>query len=88
MVIISLLFNEMDNDLLHAFGLYHADKIEDQINFDLSHARLYSYESDVEQDDKFAAENTLDRSCCDGGYGSSLSAIVVSVSATSDIGRC
>ena len=54
----------------------------------LINARLYLSESDDEQDDKSVGASTLYISCCDGGYGSSLSAIVVSVSATSDIGRC
>ena len=45
---ISLLFSLMDNAPLHASGLYPADKIEERINFALSHARLYLSESDDE----------------------------------------
>ena len=48
----------MGNSLLHASGHYPADKIEERINFALSHAHLYLFESDDEQDDKSAAENT------------------------------
>ena len=79
---ISLLFSSMDNALLHASGRPPADKIEDRITFDLSHARLYLAESDDEIDDKYADTNTLDISYGGGVSSSSLSAITVSVSAT------
>ena len=39
----------MDNSLLHAFGHYPADKIEQLITFTLSHTRLYLAESDGER---------------------------------------
>ena len=69
----------MDNALLHASGNFLEDKIEDRINFTLSHDRLYSAESDDERDDRSSAANTFDISCGDGVSSSSLSAIVVSV---------
>ena len=78
----------MDNSLLHVSGNYPADKIEERITISLRHARLYLAESDDEQDDKSAAANTLYISYFDGGYSSSLSAITVSVSDTSDVVRC
>ena len=53
----------------------------------MSHARLYSSESYNERDDKSADANTFNRSCGDGGSSYSLSAIIVSVSSTSDVGR-
>ena len=62
----------MDNALLHASGHSLADKIEERINFDLSHARLYLAQSDDEQDDKSADENTFDISC---GGGVSISSL-------------
>ena len=69
---ISLLFGAMDNALMHASGHSPKDKIEERINFALSHARLYLAESDDERDDKSAAANTFDISCGGGGYISSL----------------
>ena len=78
----------MDNSLLHAYGHYLADKIEDQITFALSHARLYLVDSDDERDEKSSAKNTLDISCSGGGSSYSLSAITVSVLATSDVACC
>ena len=85
---IYLLFSAMDNDLLHASIHYPADKIEERITLSLRHARLYSAESNDERDDKSAAAKKFDRSCGDGGSSSSLSAITVSVLATSDVVRC
>ena len=38
----------MDNFLMHASGHFPEDKIEERINFALSHARLYIAESDDE----------------------------------------
>ena len=78
----------MDIALLNASGHSPAYKIEYRITFSLIHARLYSAESGDDQDDKSAAENTFYISCVDGGYISSLSAIVFSVSATSDVICC
>ena len=43
---------------------------------------------DGEQDNKSTAANAFDRSCGDGVSSSSLSDIVVSVSATSDVFFC
>ena len=54
----------------------------------MSHVRSYLSESDDEQDNKSASENTFDRSCGDGGSSSSLSAITVSVSASSYAVHC
>ena len=62
----------MDNTLLRASGNSPADKIEERITFALSHARLYFFESDDEQDDKSAAENKFDISCGGGRSRSSL----------------
>ena len=59
----------MDNALLHVYGNYPAYKIEERINFALSHARLYLFESYDERDEKCAAANTFDIAC--GGGGSS-----------------
>ena len=78
----------MDNSLLHAYGHYPENKIEEQIDFASSHARLYLAESDDEQDDKSAAANTFYIYCVGGEYISSLSAIAVSVSANSDVFIC
>ena len=78
----------MDNALLRASGNSPADKIEDRITFALSHACIYSAESDDERDDKSDAANTFYRSCGDGGSSSSLSAIIFSVSATSNVVCC
>ena len=77
----------MDNALLHASGHPPEDKTEERINFALSHARLYLAESDDEQDNNYAAAKKIDISCGDGGSISSLSAITVSVSATSNAFR-
>ena len=49
----------MENALLHASGHSPADKINERINFALSHAGLYLAESDDEQDKKSVATNTL-----------------------------
>ena len=62
----------METYLLHASELSPVDKIEERITFALCHARLYLAESDDEQDDKYAAENTFDISCGGVGYISSL----------------
>ena len=67
---ISLWLSTMDNALLHTSGNSPADKIEERITFDLSHARLYLAESDDEWDDKSSAENTLNISCGGRGYRS------------------
>ena len=60
----------MDNSLLYASRNYPADKIEDRINFALSHARLYLAESDDDWYDKSVAVNTFYVSCGDGGSSS------------------
>ena len=78
----------MDNVLLHASGHSTADKIEERITFALIHARSYLDESDDEQDNKSAAANTFYISYGGGGSISSLSAINVSVSDTSDVVCC
>ena len=85
-----LWFSAMDNDLLRAYGNYTPDKIEEGITFNLIHARLYLFESDDEQDNKSSAAKKLVISCGCGGGGSSssLSAINVSVSATSGVVSC
>ena len=80
MGVIYLLFNAMDNALLHASGHYPEDKIEYWIAFVLIHARLYLTQSDDERDDKSDSVNTFDISCGDGGYSSSLSSTAISVS--------
>ena len=51
----------MDNDLLHAPVYSPAYKIEERINFALSHAYLYLAASDNERYDKSAAANKFDR---------------------------
>ena len=78
----------MDNALLHASRHSQADTIEERITFALIHAHFYLAESDDKQDNKSAAANTLYISCGGGGFSSSLSAIVVYVSANSDVVRC
>ena len=78
----------MDNAILHASVNSPAEKIEEQINFALSHACLILPESDYEQDDKSSAANTFDISFGGGGYRASFSAITVSVLDTSDVVRC
>ena len=78
----------MDNDLLHTSGHYAADKIEERITFALIHARLYLAESCDEWDKKYSAANILYISCGGGGSSSSLSAITVSVLATSNVICC
>ena len=85
---ISLWFSEMDNSLLHASGHPPENKIEECITFALSYANLYLAESDDERYDKSAATNTFYIFCGSGGSISSLSAIIVSVSATSNVVRC
>ena len=77
----------MDNALLHVSGHSPAGKIEKRITFALRHARLYLAESDDEPDNKSASANTFNISCGGGGSSSSLSAITVSVLATSDVVR-
>ena len=62
----------MDNALLHVSGYPPEDKIEERINFTLSHARLYLFESDDEQDENSAAANTFNISCGGGRSRSSL----------------
>ena len=62
----------MDDTLLHAYGHYPEDKIEEQITFAFSHARLYLAKSGYERDNKSAAANTFDISCGVGRYRSSL----------------
>ena len=49
----------MDNNLLHSSGHSPEDKIEEQINFALSHARSYLFESYDERDSNYAAANTF-----------------------------
>ena len=60
----------MYNTLLRVSIHSSADKIKYQINFALSHARLYLAELDDEQDDKSVIENTFDISCDSGGSSS------------------
>ena len=57
----------MDNALLHASRNYPEDEIKERITFALSHARLYLSESGYEQDENYAAANTLYISCGGGG---------------------
>ena len=78
----------MDNALLYAYGHHPEDKIEEWITFAFIHAHLYLAESDDERDDKSEAANTFDISCVGGGSSSSLSAITVSVLATSNVVCC
>ena len=85
---ISLWFGEIDNALLYASGHSPADKIEEQISFALSHARLYLSESEDERNDKSFDTNIFDKYCGGGVSSSSLSALTVSVSATSDVFCC
>ena len=85
---ISLWFGSIDNALLHVSGHSPEDKINKRITFALRHACLYLVESDDEQDNKSAATNTFYISCGGGGSKYSLSAITVSVSATSDVFHC
>ena len=63
-------------------------KIEGLITLALRHARLNLSESYDERDNKSAAANTFYISCGGGGSSSSLSAITVSVSDTSDVVCC
>ena len=62
----------MYNSILHAYGNYPADKIEERITFALCHVCLYLAESDDDWDDKSATANIFDISCGVGGYSSSL----------------
>ena len=78
----------MENDILHASGNSTAYKIEEWITFALIHARLYLSESDDERYKNYFAEKTFDISCGGGGYSSSLSAITVSLLATTDVVCC
>ena len=75
----------MDNYPLNASGHPQIDKIEEKNSFSLIHAHLYLAESDDEQDEKYTAANKFDISCGGVGSISSLSAITVSVSSTSDV---
>ena len=85
---ISLWFSAMDNALLCASGLSPEDKIEERIPFALCHARVYLTESYDYWDNKLAAANTFNISCGGGVYISSLTAINVSVLATSYVFGC
>ena len=85
---IHLWFSVIDKALLHASEHSLADKIEERITFDLSHARLYLAKSDDEWDDKSAAANTFNVSCGVGGSSPSLSATNIYLSATSDVVCC
>ena len=78
----------MYNNLPHESGNSPANKIEEWTIFASSHAPLYLSESDDEQDYKSAATNIFDISCGGEGSSYSLSAITVSVSATSDVVCC
>ena len=78
----------MYNALLHVYGNYPAEKIEERITFALSHIGLYLAESDDERDDKYSTSNTLYISCGGGGYSFSLSAITVSVLDNSNVVGC
>ena len=69
---ISSWLGSMYNSLLHASRHSPADKIEERINFALSYARLYLFESDDGWEKKSAAVNTFDISCGGGRYRSSL----------------
>ena len=86
--VISLWFSAMNNVLLNASGHSPSDKIEEQITFNLSYARLYLAESDDERDDKSATENTFYISCGGGGSSPSLSSITVSIKANSYVVCC
>ena len=83
-----LLFSAIYNALLHASEYSLANKIEECIPFALIHERSYLAESDDEREYKSSAAKTFDLSCCGAGYSASLSAITVSVSATSDVVCC
>ena len=61
-----LILGAMDNALLHVSGYPPEDKIEERINFALSHARLYLFESYDERDEKCAAANTFNIFCGGG----------------------
>ena len=78
----------MGNSLLHASGHYPVDKIEERITFELIHACFYLAESNNERDNNSVAANKFAISCGGGGSRSSLSAIAVSVSATSGVVCC
>ena len=77
----------MDNALLHVSEHSLADEIEEWITFALSYVFLYLVESDGEKDDNSAAANTFYISCGGGVSISSLLAITVSVSTTSNLFR-
>ena len=81
----SLWFIAMDNVQLHAYGISPEDKIEERITLVLCHEHLYLAGSDDEWYNKSTAADTFDISC--GGEGSrfSLSAITVSVFASSNV---
>ena len=78
----------MYNALLHVYGNYPAEKIEERITFALIHAHLYLAESDDEQYNKYTTANIFYISCGGGGSSSSLSSIDVSLLATSDVFCC
>ena len=78
----------MDNYLLNVSVNSPEYKIEERVVLDLSHARIYLSEPDYERDDKSDDTNTFDIYCGGGGSSSSLSAITVSVLATSNVVCC
>ena len=69
---ISLWLGAMYNALLRASGNSPVDKIEERITLALSHAHLYLFESDDEQDEKSSSANTFNISCGGGRYRDSL----------------
>ena len=73
---------------MRAYGHSLLDKIEKRITFALSHARLYLSESYDERYEKSTAANIFYISCGDVVSSSSISAITVSVLATSAVFRC
>ena len=78
----------MDSALLHASGHSPEDKIEERITFALKHAQLYLSESYDEWDEKSSAANTINIYCGGGESSSLLSAITVSLLATSEVVCC
>ena len=73
---------------MHARGHSPLDKTKERITFSLIYTPLYLTESYDEQYDNYAAANTFNI-CCGGGVSrSSLIAITVFLSDTSDVVYC
>ena len=68
---IYLRLGAMDNALLRESRHSPEDKIEERITFASSHARLYLFKSDDEQDENYDTANTFDISCGGGRSRSS-----------------